>query len=180
MIAISIFSFLFLKNRSSLKARFKKFMTTDQSNLKEAAKILEYVTTVERSLQAIEILYGVKENDDGSRTQILKDAGLKEIFRRRVTFNKLSCLVTIMTPVLDPFYDSEAYWQSQAADNTTVDPTIAVESLPRENITTDTHQFEKKRRRKFTEPRFYPGELIVSVSDGTDEEKSLSQVCSRL
>lgn len=74
-------------------------MEKKSKNTKEAAKIYEYITTVERGLQSTEIIQAIQISDYESRFDALREAGLEELERFIVSENKLSCLVSILKPL---------------------------------------------------------------------------------
>src|SRR5207253_3111471 len=67
-------------------------------NTKEAAKIREYITTVERGLQTSEILQSILEKDATKRQLSLKSISLKEIDRFHIQFNIVHCIVSVLLP----------------------------------------------------------------------------------
>ena len=91
--------------KSSLTARYRKFEELDleqesKSMQKEASKVLEYINTVERGMQACEILQCINEKGDEKRSQQLSSAGLKEIKRVTLTDDKLSITMSILSPIV--------------------------------------------------------------------------------
>ena len=69
------------------------------------------MTTVERSLQAGEILQAVAQKRDKERVRWMKSAGLVEIKRVTISVNKVSCLLSIMTPII-PHLNSGSHLSS--------------------------------------------------------------------
>jgi hypothetical protein len=57
---------------------------------KEAAKVLEYTATVERALQAAEILQAARQAGEQARREMLREAGLVEVL---FCSTKLYCIV---------------------------------------------------------------------------------------
>jgi hypothetical protein len=83
----------------SLQSRFDNFLLKKKRSTKEAAKIREYITTVERGLQAAEILQTIREKDETKRLNSLQSISLKEIDRFKIQFNKVHCTVSVSVPV---------------------------------------------------------------------------------
>ena len=90
--------------------------TTSKSFRKEASKLYEYVNTVERSLQSCEILQAVAWNSksteiqggdktksepvfDEERVERLRAAGLKELKRVSLSFNKVKVIMSVLIPI---------------------------------------------------------------------------------
>ena len=75
-----------LSSSSSLMSRYEKFVGSSKlkkakkskGTRKEAAKVLEYTTTVERALQAAEILQATQQAGEQTRREMLREAGLVE------------------------------------------------------------------------------------------------------
>jgi hypothetical protein len=91
-------------NSDSLQSRFDSFLLKKRRSTKEAAKIREYITTVERGLQAAEILQSIHEKDETKRLNYLQSISLKEIDRFKIHFNKVHCTVSVSVPLE---YDDE-------------------------------------------------------------------------
>eukprot|EP01038_Epipyxis_sp_PR26KG_P010183 gene10183-13700_t len=87
------------RDKSSLNSRFNKFIKTKSRNLKEAAKILEYITVVERGMQAAEIIQSTNLKNKDDRIRLLMYAGLQEIHRFQISENKIKCVVSILMPI---------------------------------------------------------------------------------
>ena len=123
-------------------------MEGDQSNLKEASKVLEYILTVERALQATEILSALKcIDDDEKRVKALKDAGLKELKRVSLRHNKLRCSLSILSPI--PIIKQQ---------NDTSIKKNKKDSISEEEI------------------RFQYGELVIGIVDEGDDDADIAQV----
>eukprot|EP01041_Mallomonas_annulata_P005093 gene5093-10190_t len=88
------------KDTSSLTARYQKFIDGDHRSAKEAGKVLEYVITVETSLQALEVLQAVCEKNSRRRKQYFEEAGLEHMAHSEVTANKMKCAVDIFRPMV--------------------------------------------------------------------------------
>ena len=91
--------------KSSLTARYKKFVELDleqesKSMSKEATKVLEYVNTVERSMQACEILQCINEKNHEKRKQMLLHAGLNEMKRITLSYDKVIVTMSILLPIV--------------------------------------------------------------------------------
>lgn len=123
--------------------------------MKEAAKILEYVNTVERSLQSVEIVSASKLMDTEHRVGALMEAGLREIKRVTLTFNKLTCILSVATPIADPIFDSDEYWRIYDNNNLTIGG--EKEDLAEEN---ENHP----QRQRYSEPRFLPGNAHLKMA----------------
>jgi hypothetical protein len=98
--ASSVFSdiFSYSLNSTSLQSRFENFIRKKSRNTKEAAKIREYIATVERTLQATEILQDISISNTNERADGLSDIDLQEVSRFSVDHNKVHCLVSICVP----------------------------------------------------------------------------------
>lgn len=94
------------KKNFSLMARYKKFVEGNHKNKKEANKILEYANTVERSLQAAEILQACAVKNEILRAERLRDCGLTECAAWSCAANNLKCVFYVMRPT-PPTNDSE-------------------------------------------------------------------------
>lgn len=90
------------KKVSSLTARYKNFISNDHKNTKEANKLLEYVTTVERTMQATEILQACATLDSSLRAKRLKESGLTEVEKYTCDANNLKCVCYVMRPISTP------------------------------------------------------------------------------
>lgn len=78
--------------------RHNKFLEKKSRNTKEAAKLLEYITTVERGMQSCELLQATMQLDESTRIEFLRAAGLNEVQQFTVSANKVSCTVTVLLP----------------------------------------------------------------------------------
>ena len=97
-----------------------KFLNGPRKNKKEAAKILEYVTTVERMMQTAEILQALESSNIDRRKKLLREAGLKEVIfsalfscsdqtnewllqvrRAQIFRSRCCCTVSILLPLND-------------------------------------------------------------------------------
>jgi hypothetical protein len=82
--------------------RYKLFVRKKSSNSKEAAKLREYITTVERGLQTCEILQAASiKNNKKRRLKSFSNAGLKEIEIFSVSVNKVHCSISVLSPEND-------------------------------------------------------------------------------
>lgn len=94
----------------SLQDRFNKFILKlpklTKSNrkryLKEASKVLEYINTIERSLQAAEILQSISSIQSQN---LLQDIKLKEIESFNISDNKIQVRVSFLVPFHNPKFD---------------------------------------------------------------------------
>lgn len=91
------------KDSSSLSARCDSFLSSTKRSKKEAAKVNEYVTTVERAMQASEILQAASQQDAALRESWLAAAGLRELQRVPLSHNKVKCVLYILQPTGEVF-----------------------------------------------------------------------------
>lgn len=89
----------------SLSARYRKFEEMDleqesKSVQKEASKVLEYVTTVERGLQCCELLQSMSITDHLLRDEYLVHAGVREIKRITISNDKVRVIFSILVPII--------------------------------------------------------------------------------
>lgn len=84
---------------ASLSSRYEKFRRSKSKNRKEAAKLLEYVTAVERGMQAAEILQSLYERNNERRKELLSFAGLEELVRLDMQENKVHLSMFILRPI---------------------------------------------------------------------------------
>jgi hypothetical protein len=126
-------------------------MSGSQTNKKEAAKIFEYVLTVERSLQAIEILDAIQYplND---RIKVLQQAGVEELQQYRIQINNMKCIMSIMIPKNDSFFHKSELHQSNVSSM--VEPSL--------NMTSS-------KSKRYNEPKFHTGEMIIAITDYRDD-----------
>lgn len=87
------------KESTSLQSRFDKFIAKKSKNTKEAVKLTEYITTVERGLQTAEILQSVKLIDETKRKLALHEAGLHEVGRYAIKKKKLNLIASVLQPL---------------------------------------------------------------------------------
>jgi len=113
LVAFSYCRNLTCKFSSSLAARYRIFddrknyeSEKSQSFRKEASKLYEYVNTVERALQSCEILQAVSDNEHDEqgessliRRELLSYAGLVELKRVPIIFNKVKIQMSILKPI---------------------------------------------------------------------------------
>jgi hypothetical protein len=85
----------FLKRKGVQNSR-KSSKSYDKALGKEASKILEYITTVERSLQATEILQATGVIDEKERFERFACAGLKEIGRISLKEQDMEVAVSVL------------------------------------------------------------------------------------
>ena len=90
---------------SSLKSRFIQFVKLHKGkvskkksskSLKEAAKLMEYIMTVERSMQAAEWIQAVLAGETKKREKFIYATGLVEVNRQTISTGKLRCLVSLL------------------------------------------------------------------------------------
>jgi hypothetical protein len=141
--------------------------------LQEAGKLYEYVTTIERSLQAAEILQAVGQAKDKERDLWMKAAGLREIKRITLSSNKVQCILSVMTPLVAET-DIEQVEGGSAGD--------IGESASGESALSGDLQGKKvskkkaKRSKSEEEQRFSVGELVIGIVDGPAGGDSIQAV----
>jgi hypothetical protein len=126
------------------------------------------VTTVERSLQAAEILQAVGQKRDEDRAQWMKAAGLKEIERITVRRNKLRCTMSIMVP-LDA-QDGPAAVQEGAE--------LVAGDGDKNSKAISKRKRKLERARKEEPHRFSAGELVVGIIDDCTASKDTLGACT--
>ena len=136
------------KEASTLRARHAKFVSAESPKKKEAAKLYEYVTTVERSLQAAEVCQAVRNSNEVERTEWLKNAGLVELKRFVVEHNKLPCTVAVLAPIATQTPETNGSSTNSTAKSA-------------RTAATD-------RKTKTTPQAFAPGELVIAVVETGD------------
>ena len=84
---------------ASLQSRYENFIMKKSKKTKEAAKLREYITTVERSLQACEVLQAVAEKDSSRRSSFCEASKLTEVHRFSIHHNKVHVTVSFLLPI---------------------------------------------------------------------------------
>ena len=140
-------------------------MRSKRKQLKEASKILEYGGTVERALQAAEILQAVAVQDPRRRERSLREACLVEVTRFTVSLNssRVACSVSVLAPMMEETKSNDkdkAPLNSSSSTTTTVPP-------PRVGSKAQRMQ---QRKAQSAPVRFLPGELVVAVTDSSSSE----------
>jgi hypothetical protein len=148
---------------SSLGARFLRFISSKRKNLKEAGKIFEYTTVVERGLQSAEILKAIAEPKPKLRAKYLSDAGLVEEQRSTITSGKLSCLVSVLRPLRTNLTDAST------SDNATTN--AGYDHVRGVKLTTKAIRAEIRKKQSIR-PLFYPDELIVAVTEANEDSRT--------
>lgn len=144
---------------ASLQLRFRKFMRSKRKKLKEASKVLEYGGTVERALQAAEVLQAVAVHDPQKRERFLREARLVEVARFAVSLNssRVACSVSVLAPMME---------ENNSNDKAPLDSSITT-PLPRLGSKAQRMQ---QRKAQSAPVRFMPGELVVAVTDSSSSE----------
>lgn len=146
---------------ASLQLRFRKFMRSKRKKLKEASKVLEYGGTVERALQAAEVLQAVSVQDPQKRERFLREARLMEVARFAVSLNssRVACSVSVLAPMMEEN-------KNNSSDKAPLDSSITT-PLPRVGSKAQRMQ---QRKAQSAPVRFMPGELVVAVTDSSSSE----------
>jgi hypothetical protein len=86
---------------ASLEHRVAAFLRKKSRNAKRAAKINEYVSTVERGMQGLELLQTVSSGRDGRRRRLRRSCGLREVAHFSVCdqTSQLACDVFVLVPL---------------------------------------------------------------------------------
>jgi len=134
-------------------------MRSKRKKLKEASKVLEYGGTVERALQAAEILQAVAVHDPQKRERYLREACLVEVARFAVSLNssRVACSVSVLAPMME---------ENNSNIKAPLDSSITTPS-PRLGSKAQRMQ---QRKAQSTPVRFMPGELVVAVTDSSSTE----------
>ena len=127
------------------------------------------MTTVERSLQAGEILQAVAQKRDKERVRWMKSAGLVEIKRVTIRVNKVSCLLSIMAPILphlnvgsDPSSTDICVEGSQEINRNSVEEgEQGATDLPSKKVANS----KLSSSTSDGEERFSEGELVIGIID---------------
>ena len=127
------------------------------------------MTTVERSLQAGEILQAVAQQRDKERGKWMKSAGLVEIKRVTIRVNKVSCLLSIMAPILphlnvgsDPSSTDICVEGSQEINRNSVEEgEEGATDLPSKKVANS----KLSSSTSDGEERFSEGELVIGIID---------------
>jgi hypothetical protein len=115
------------------------------------------VTTVERSLQAAEILQAVGNKKEKERAKWMKAAGLTEIRRITVTKNKLRCILSVMQPIPE-----SAPVLSESSSSV---GTESVNDEGADGLQTSIPLAKKSKSQHDVVPRFSAGELVLGFMD---------------
>jgi hypothetical protein len=139
-----------VKDNTSLQSRFKKYIKSDKRNVKEAGKLYEYTNSVERGLQAAEILQSVSFATENERHLGLDELGLVELKRIFVTSNGIQCTITFLV----------ATNQQQQVDYDSHKTDLS------------TSNKDERRRLQSAPRRYLPNELIVAIVDDSSSATS--------
>lgn len=149
---------------SSLEARFETFLDSDSSGntkkgRKEAAKLYEYVSSVERFFQGSEVLQAAVEQDEAQQKEWFTEAGLQEVTHVKISANKVNIIMYVLKPISGKQHgDDEVEGQ--------------VEPEGKKKSAKDKEKSEKTKPRKFEE-----GETVLAfVESASDSRVSLAQV----
>lgn len=118
------------------------------------------MTTVERSLQAAEILQAVGNKKEKERAKWMKAAGLTEIRRITVSKNKLRCVLSVMQPIPEP-----ASVLSESSSSSSSVGTESVNDEGADGLQTSPPQAKKSKPQHDVVPRFSAGELVLGFMD---------------
>ena len=89
---------------SSLEARYESFLSDSGSGKvskkksKEAGKLYEYVSAIERFLQGAEVLQAASQTDNNVRREWFSDAGLEQVMCVPLSANKLHVVMYVLKP----------------------------------------------------------------------------------
>lgn len=148
---------------SSLNSRFEKLMKTKRKNLKEAAKVHEYIRAVERGMQSAEIVQSVSAKNQNRRSKYLRHAGLEEIKRFVVSANDVQCLVSVLIPIDNHTKENiSLHYPSDVNNNTT---SIKSETQRTLNVKEQAALAAEIRKLRSTPKRFLPAELVIAITD---------------
>ena len=144
---------------ASLQLRFRKFMRSKRKKLKEASKVLEYGGTVERALQAAEVLQAVAVHDPQKRERYLREACLVEVARFAVSLNssRVACSVSVLAPMME---------ENNSNIKAPLDSSI---TTPPSRLGSKAQRMQQ-RKAQSAPVRFMPGELVVAVTDSSNSE----------
>jgi hypothetical protein len=126
-------------------------MKTKRKRLKEAAKVFEYTTAVERGLQAAEILQASSVSNATLRQQQLLEAGVTELKRVRIAEGKLRLVISVLSPVAP---EVEAEGSSLPSEE---------DSAARSKRSKSEVAAERMRRSK--PQRFGSREIVIAVTE---------------
>jgi hypothetical protein len=149
----------FSDGASSLEARYENFLSSEDAvktkkGRKEAGKLYEYVSAIERFFQGSEILQAASQGDDATKKEWFYAAGLEEVSRVVLTVNKMSVVMYVLKPVKDASASSSG----------------------------DAGSGEEGKSAKFwkTKPRAFAEDdtVLAFVEAASDSRVSLSQVLS--
>lgn len=161
---------------SSLGSRHEKFLKSKRKKLKEAAKIYEYTRSVERGLQATEILQASSTKDNSRRTTYLAEAGLKELKRVEIQVDKLKCVVSVLTPI-ETADTASTHQEPVSSVRSTNSSTASNQSTATTTRPLTKAERAQERKLKSTPQRFFPGEIIISITELSRKESTvLSQI----
>lgn len=139
--------------------------------LQEAGKLYEYVTTVERSLQAAEILQAVGNRKEKERAKWMKAAGLIEIRRITVSKNKLRCVLSVMQPIPEPV---PVLSESSSSSSSSSEGTESVNDEGTDGLQTSNSLVKKLKSQHDVVPRFSAGELVLGFVDDCSSDSTES------
>ena len=134
-------------------------MRSKRKKLKEASKVLEYGGTVERALQAAEVLQAVAVHDPQKRERYLREACLVEVARFAVSLNssRVACSVSVLAPMME---------ENNSNIKAPLDSSI---TTPPPRLGSKAQRMQQ-RKAQSAPVRFMPGELVVAVTDSSNSE----------
>lgn len=153
---------------SSLEARYEAFLDSDDAGKtkkgrKEAAKLYEYVSAVERFFQGSEVLQAAVKPDEEQQKEWFREAGLEEVTRVRISENKVNIIMYVLKPVKGKQGEEEEKGQ---------DDSPAESNNVKKNSKKDSEKAEKTKPRKFEEDET----VLAFVESASDSRVSLAQV----
>lgn len=151
---------------SSLEARFEAFLDSDNAGnskkgRKEAGKVYEYVSAVERFFQGSEVLQAAVEANEDQQKDWFQDAGLEEVARFKLSANKVNVIMYVLKPINGGRDEGDA-----GAGAETLDASGGKKSQK------DTDKLNKTRPLKFEEDET----VLAFVESASDSRVSLAQV----
>ena len=143
------------------------------------------MTTVERSLQAAEILQAASNRKERERIKWMKAAGLREIKRITVGQNELKCVLSVMQPLpaLVPAPELlEGSGSSGTGSGSNVETLIDEGTDARETGTSQGKRLGSKTSALNIEtvPRFAAGELVLGFIDNCSPDSTSSSTVREL
>ena len=152
-------------------------MLFKRKRLKEAAKVYEYTTAVERAMQAAEIIQIVTSPQNIRRTQLYEEAGLKQLKRSIISVGKLKLVVTILQPIQDPTICNNTIEKLNISNNIGTGSDFSkFNSINKQKRSKSEVELERKIRSMPV--KYQPNELIIAVTEvnSKDSAKNIAQL----